>query len=253
MTLLRYFILPAAFLQWLAGYVPRALGLGESIGDRTIADGIPPELPPSYFFAIWGIIFLTYSVFGVYALIRNDELVRRLAPPLVAVGLLNAIWILSAEFIGNPVLDLVLIVPPAIAAWAAAYQFDRLRNLAGGWILWIADIVTGLLAGWLTVATAISVPRAGRYILNQGPTDSEWIAFWSVIAVVSLGNYVFKRRISRTWWFYAAACWGLLGIVVNNWTRTGFGYFGWIALVFGAWLLYRRLTRSANGAMPQIS
>ncbi|MEO1406745.1 MAG: hypothetical protein AAFV54_09685, partial [Pseudomonadota bacterium] len=183
-NILRYFILPAALLQWLAGYVPRQLGLGESNGDRTIADGIPPELPPGYFFAIWGIIFLAYTAFGIYALRNETELTRRLAPPLVAVGVLNAIWILSAEFIGNPVLDFLLIIPPAVAAWMAAYRFDGMRGLGGSPIKWTADVLTGLLAGWLTVATAISVPRAGRFVLNQGPTDSEWIAFWSVIAVV---------------------------------------------------------------------
>ncbi|MEO0881681.1 MAG: hypothetical protein AAFY34_03010 [Pseudomonadota bacterium] len=247
---LRYLILPAALLQWIAGYIPRALDLGQSIGERTVADGIPPELPPGYFFSIWGVIFLAYTVFGLYALQKDNELTRRLAPPLVAVGVLNALWIVFAEFIGNPVLDFILIIPPAMAAWAAAYRFDLMRGLGGSWIKWTADVLTGLLAGWLTVATAISVPRAGRYLLNQGPTDSEWIAFWSVLAVVATGNYVFKRRISRTWWFYVAGCWGLLGIVVNNWTRTGFGYFGWIAIGFGVWLIYRRLTHGANGAMP---
>ncbi|MEM7006853.1 MAG: hypothetical protein AAF498_13325 [Pseudomonadota bacterium] len=247
---LRYLILPASLLQWLAGYVPRQLGLGESIGDRTVADGIPPELPPGYFFAIWGVIFLAYSAVGIYALRNSNELTRQLSAPLVAVGILNSIWILSAEFIGNPVLDFVLIVPPAIAAWAAAYRFDRMRGLGGSSIKWTADVLTGLLAGWLTVATAISVPRASRYLLDQGPTDAEWITLWSVLAVISIGSYIFKRRISRSWWFYIAGCWGLLGILVNNWTRTGFGYFGWIALFFGLWLVYRRLTQGANGAMP---
>lgn len=249
-TSLRYLILPAAVLQWLAGYIPRALDLGVSIGERTVEAGIPPELPPGYFFAIWGVIFLAYTAFGIYALRNDDELTQRLASPLVAVGLLNAFWILSAEFIGNPILDLVLIVPPAIAAWTAAYRFDQIRSEAQNLMYRVADILTGLLAGWLTVATAISVPRAGRYVLGQGPTDSEWIAFWSVIAVVSVGSFAFKRWISRTWWFYVAGCWGLLGIVVNNWTRTGFGYFGWITLIFAAWLIFRRLTRGANGTMP---
>ncbi|MEO1474951.1 MAG: hypothetical protein AAFS13_01100 [Pseudomonadota bacterium] len=250
---LRFFILPAALFQWLAGYVPRALNIGQSIGERTIADGIPPELPPGYFFAIWGVIFLAYTAFGIYALRHETELTRRLAAPLVAVGTLNGLWILSAEFIGNPLLDFALIIPPAIAAWMAAYRFDRMRGLGGSAIKWTADVLTGLLAGWLTVATAISVPRAGRYLFDQGPTDGEWIAIWAVVFVVAVGSYIFKRRISRSWWFYIAGCWGLAGIVVNNWTRTGFGYLGWVALIFAIVLVTRRLTRGANGAMPALT
>lgn len=247
----RFLLLPVALLQLLTAYVPTALGWGEPIGTRATADGIPPELPPGLFFAIWGPIFLAYVVIAIYALAKDTELVRRLAFPLVISGLLTAIWMVSSQVIGNPLMDFVLLIPVFCATWLAAYRFDTMRGLGGSVIKWTADILTGLLAGWLTVATAISVPRAGRYLLGQGPTDSEWISLWSVIATISVATYVFKRRISRSAWYYWAAAWGLLGIIVNNWTRTGFGYFGWITLFFGIWLIQRRLTRGANGAMAQ--
>ncbi|MEL7482430.1 MAG: hypothetical protein AAGJ29_12820 [Pseudomonadota bacterium] len=235
--------------QAAAGYLPARLGWGVPIGDRATAGGIPPELPPGPFFAIWAVIFTAYLAFAIYALREDTDLSRTLTAPVTATGALNTLWMLSSQLIGNPLLDLLLIIPILVTSWWGAYRFDRMRDQAKGAPSMLADALTGLLAGWLTAATAISVPRAGRYLLNQGPTDSEWIALWSVLAVVSAGAYVFKRRISRSWWFYGAVGWGLIGVIVNNWTRTGFGYFGWIALVFGVWLVARRLLNPGTGAL----
>ena len=250
MTSARFLLLPIAMLQLLAAYLPGTLG-APSIGERATADGIPPELPLSIFFAIWGVIFLAYLVFGVYALRNDTELSRRLSGPLVAGGVATAVWMVVQQMIGHPVLDFFLLGPLVWYSWLAAFRFDRMRGLGGSPIKWTSDVLTGLLSGWATVAVAISVPRAGRYVLNQGPTDSEWIAFWSVLLTISMATWVYKDHISRTYWYYWAAAWGLLGILLNNWLRTGFGYFGWITLFFGAWLIYRRLTTIAYGAMEE--
>lgn len=245
---IRYALLPIAALQLLAAYLPRQLGF-PSIGVRAIEDGIPPELPLGIFFAIWGIIFLAYTSFGIYALRNDTELSRQLSAPLAYTGLLTAIWMPVQQIIGHPVLDLVLLAPIVCFTWIGAYRFDTMRGLGGSPIKWTADVLTGLLSGWLVVATAISVPKAGRYLLDQGPTDSEWISFWSVLAVISVATFYYKRLISRSHWYYWAAGWGLLGILLNNWLRTGFGYFGWITLFFGLWLVYRRYSRGAEGAL----
>lgn len=244
----RKLLLPIAIVQLLSAYLPTALDIAPSIGERAIADGIPPELPLGIFFAIWGPIFLAYIGFAIYAWRNETELTRRLSRPLALVGLGTAIWMPVQQIIGNPVLDLLTLLPIGWAAWLAAHRFDTMRGLGGSIIKWTADVLTGLLSGWLTVAIAISVPRAGRYMLGQGPTDSEWISLWSVLGVISTATWVYKNRISRTIWYYVAAGWGLLGIVMNNWLRTDFGYFLWITLFFGLWLIYRRWSTGAIGS-----
>ena len=244
----RHLLAPIALLQLLAAYLPTALEIAPSIAERATKDGIPPELPLGPFFAIWGVIFLAYIVFAIYALRHDTELSRRLAKPLALAGLGTALWMPLQQIVGNPVLDLLALLPIGWVTWLAAYRFDTMRGLGGSAIKWTADVLTGLLSGWLTVAIAISVPRAGRYLLGQGPTDSEWISLWSVLAVVSTATWVYKRYISRTIWYYTAAAWGLLGIVMNNWLRTDFGYFLWITLAFGLWLIYRRWATGALGS-----
>ncbi len=247
----RLFLLPIALIQLVAAYIPSMLGY-PSIGEQATADGIPPELPLDIFFAIWGVIFLTYIGFGIHALRNESELARRLSGPLAMCGIITALWMPIQQILAQPVLDLILLFPFLWFSWLAAFRFDEMRGLGGSPIKWTTDVLTGLLSGWAVVAVAISVPRAARHMLNQGPTDSEWIAFWSVLAVISTATYVYKRRISRTHWYYWAAAWGLLGILLNNAWRTDFGYFTWITFFFGAWLVYRRFSRGANGARRPI-
>ena len=241
------FLLPIALLLLAAAYLPTAMGY-PSIGEQATADGIPPELPLGVFFSIWGPIFIAYISFGFYALRSRTELARRLSGPLAMSGLICAGWMPIQQILGEPVIDLLLLLPLLWSSWLAAYRFDTMRGLGGSPIKWISDVLTGLLSGWTVVAVSISVPRAARHALDQGPTDSEWIAFWSVLSVISIATYFYKRHISQSLWYYWAAAWGLLGILLNNATRTDFGYFAWITFFFGVWLLFRRFTQGANGA-----
>jgi len=198
------------------------------------------------------VIFIAYAAFGVYAFKRDNELTRQLAFPLAISGISTAVWMVVQQTLGAPVVDLILLLPLVWFSWLATFRFDRMRGMGGSAIKWTTDVLTGLLSGWTAVAFAISVPRAARDVLNQGVTDSEWIVLWSVLGLATFSTWVLKNWISRTSWYYAAVIWGLLGIMLNNWLRTGFGYFGWITLVFALWLVFMRLTRGANGAIrPQ--
>lgn len=247
----RYLLLPIALLQLVSAYLPSALGF-PPIGERATAMGIPPELPLGVFFAIWGIIFAAYVTFSIYALRANTYLTRQLSYPLAASGLVTALWMPVQQIIGQPVLDLILLGPLVYFSWLAAFRFDQMRGLGGSPIKWTSDVLTGLLSGWSAVAVAISVPRAWRDIMNQGPTDAEWFALWCVLGTIVLATFVFKRFVSRTLWYYAAATWGLLGILLNNWLRTGYGYLGWVTLFFALWILYRRLRGEANGSRRSV-
>lgn len=252
MLMNRRLLLPIALLQPVAAYLPVAMGAPD-MGERATADGIPPELPSGIFFAIWGVIYLAYIGFALYAFLRDTEISRQLSGPLIASGLIAALFMVIQQAIGAPILDLLVLIPFVWLTWLAALRFDRMRGLGGSPTKLTADILTGLLSGWAVVALAISVPRAARTALDQGPTDSEWVAFLSVLFVIGIATAAYKAKVSRTIWYYFAASWGLFGILVNNWTRTGFGYFGWITLVFGLWLVYHRLAHGANGSirLPQ--
>jgi len=67
--------------QFLVPVLP-AFGVGVTIGERAVADGIPPELPPGVFFSIWGVIFLGLVLTAILHWRNPNYSTERIAPPL---------------------------------------------------------------------------------------------------------------------------------------------------------------------------
>jgi hypothetical protein len=247
----KYALLPIAALQFLIPALPSTLGIGENVGEAARADtvGFPPEQPIGAMFSIWGVIFALYLVFAVYAARKNDDLVQRLAGPLALAGAANVAWMLAAQSLQNSDLNFALLWPVAAGAWWSARRFDAMRDRVSGVVSKIADAVTGLLSGWITVAIAISVPLLIRRLTELGASDLPWQMLWITLGVAALGAFAFSNRISRSLWFFAAAGWGLLGIVLNNWIVTEMH---WLAIATGLvalLIVYVRLSRGARGAV----
>ncbi len=243
-------LLLLAVLQPLSGALAPLLGVGTPIGNATRDFGAP-EQPLPAFFAIWSVIFLAYFVFALFAVFRREPWMDRIAPPLIMAGMLNVIWMLSAQLIVSQPLDFALLFPIAAATWLAAYRFDRMRGMGGSVAKFAADCATGLLAGWITVAIAISIPLTIRHFTTLGATDYPWHMLWATLVPAALAAWAFSHFISRSRWFFVSLGWGLLGILLNNWTITGMT---WLAIVTGAvaaLVLYLRLTRGAHGAFGQ--
>ncbi|KCZ90697.1 hypothetical protein [Hyphomonas johnsonii] len=239
-----------ALLQPLAGALAPVLRIGTPIGNAT-RDAGAPEQPLPIFFAIWGVIFLAYFLFALATLLRHEPWMDRIAAPLALAGFFSVVWMLSAQIIASQPLDFVLLFPIAITAWTAAYRFDRVRGMGGSPAKFIADAATGLLSGWIMVAIAISIPLTIRSFSTLGPTDLPWPMLWTTIGAAALGTWAFSRFISRSPWFFIALGWGLVGIILNNWTITGMN---WLAIMTGVvtcLILYLRLTRGARGALGQ--
>lgn len=239
-----------ALLQPLSGALAPLLSIGTPIGSATRDSGAP-EQPLPVFFSIWSLIFLAYFVFALFATFRREPWMERITMPLVLAGMFNVVWMLSAQLIVSQPLDFVLLFPIAAAGWIAAWRFDRIRGMGGSIAKLTADAATGLLSGWITVAAAISIPLTIRHFSDLGPTDQPWLMLWATLVPAALATWVFTRFVSRSLWFFVALGWGLLGILLNNWTITDMH---WLAIMTGVVtviVLYLRLTRGAHGALGQ--
>lgn len=242
---LPWLILLLGILQPLTGALAPLTGLGTPIGAATA--GIEaPEQPLPLFFSIWSVIFLAYAAFGVVGIRNPESWLARAAMPLLLAGIANIVWMLSAQLIAWQPLDFLLLVPVLVTSWLAAARIEALRPEGAGPGYRLADATSGLLSGWIAVATAISIPLTIRSFTGLGPTDFPWPMFWATFFSAALASWIFTRFISRSLWFFAALGWGLTGIVVNNWMRTEMH---WIALIAGAGtatILLLRVTRRAN-------
>lgn len=241
------FLVILGILQPLAGALAPLTGLGTPIGNATRELGAP-EQPLPAFFSIWGVVFLAYIFFAIAAWRGREAWMIRVGGPLALAGALNVVWMLSAQLIAVQLLDFLLLFPIAAASWTAAWRLDTLRELGWSPLKALADVATGLLAGWISVAIAISIPLAIRNNTWLGPTDIPWNMLWITLIAGTLAAWLFARYVSRSWWFFIALGWGLIGIIANNWTRTGMH---WLAIATGLVLvliLLFRLVRGADGS-----
>jgi tryptophan-rich sensory protein len=211
-----------AVLQPLAGGFSNFTGLGQSIGARAREDGIPPELPPGIFFSIWSVIFLLYAACAVMSFrAKPGSALDRAGVPLIVAGLGNMSWMLSSQLIGSRALDLVLILALlGVSLWA-------LRRGQGGERSLLVDAETGLLAGWLTAASAISFAPVGRLILDHGVTDAVWGYSALTAAAAFAGFLLCWQVVARNVFYLVALGWGLAGLALNNLERTGLDLIGW--------------------------
>ncbi|MEO1661352.1 MAG: hypothetical protein AAFR51_10220 [Pseudomonadota bacterium] len=239
----------AAIAQFFVPVLPQ-LGIGQSVGDRATALGIPPELPLGVFFSIWGVIFTGLVLIAILNLRAPDHTSERLAQPLMLASIGNIIWMLSAQSIGSVWLDFLLLLPIAFYTWEAAYRWDRTSKYDGTLRSMLYAITTGLFAGWLTVAVSISVPDVARAALDRGVTDAVWQSLWLTLIPVAALAYVFASHVSRSIWFVVALGWGLLGIIINNWTRTEMHALAIAATLVGLYILQRRIRYGASGSYP---
>lgn len=249
MRLSKPLFLLLALAQFLVPVLPQ-LGIGQSVGDRATALGIPPELPLGVFFSIWGVIFSGLVLMAFLNLRAPDHTTERLSQPLMLACLGNILWMLSAQSIGSVWLDFILLLPIAFYTWEAAYRWDRTQKYDGTLRSMLYAVTTGLFAGWLTVAVSISVPDVARAALNQGVTDAVWQSLWLTLIPATALTYIFASHVSRSIWFFVALSWGLLGIILNNWVRTEMHALAIAAAIVGLYILQRRVRYGASGSYP---
>ncbi len=156
---------------------------------------------------------------------------------------------LEAQLVSLMPLDFALLFLVAAPAWVAARRFDRMRGLGGSALKLLSDALTGLLAGWVTVAIAISTAPLLRWAFDLGASDRPWLMLWAALAVAAGGAWLASARFTRSLWYFAALLWGVGGIVVNNFQRTEYGFLAWAALLAAIVIAFARMTRGARGAV----
>ncbi len=232
-------------LQPLAGALAPVFNIGTPIGAAT-RNIDAPEQPLPAFFAIWGVIFLASAGFGIALAQKPLDAARPIAIAMIVAGAFNVLWMLSAQLIGSQPLNALLLIPIAAAAWLAARRLAALPTPIPGAVGWMADAASGLLAGWISVAIAITVPLTVRTFTGLGASDHVWPMLWTCLALAAVAAYAFARFVSPSLWFFTALVWGLAGVSANNLTVTGLHALGLVSALFAAWIVVFRLTRGAN-------
>lgn len=241
-------ILPIAILQLVVPALP-SLGLGTPIGDAPgQAMMRAPETPPGVFFAIWGVIFTAYLGVALWAQRSSDYVVRSVTPPLALAGLASITWMLMRQARLNEFLVHIVLVALFLAAYEAARRFDTTRGTGGSPGRWMMDVATGLLAGWMTLALALSTTEIARSVLGYANTDAEWWMLALTLMIASAAAVFAFRRITASPYFVAALAWGLVGVIINLWSNVQLHVPAFLTAIFAFSLLTFRLRSGASGA-----
>ncbi|MEM1149649.1 MAG: hypothetical protein AAGI03_03715 [Pseudomonadota bacterium] len=241
-------LLPIAILQFAVPALP-SLGIGFRIGDGPGEVMMrAPETPPGAFFAIWGLIFTAYLGVALWAQTSRDYVLRSVTPPLAMAGLASITWMMMRQARLNDVLVYVVLVALFGFAYQAARRFDATRGTGGSPGRWLLDVTTGLLAGWMTLALALSSTELVRSALGFANTDAEWWMLAFALLVASTAALFAFRHITASPYFLAALAWGLLGVVINLWSNVQLHVPAFLTALFSLWLIAYRVRTGARGA-----
>lgn len=210
----------------------------------------PPELPPLGFYCIWFAIFLAWLGFAVWAWREDNHVTRRLAPPLAAASLLILMY-LALQIAG--IRDESLMAFVFIPALFAAQRFDRMRGMGGSPGKWVADITTGLLAGWTSLSLIWFYVGGVRFLLKLAPTDAVWPFVLLTLTAILAWALICFARLTRSPYFVFALSWGFLGMGANLWWTTGLHVPAIFTGIFAIWLIQRRLRFGASGAKHMLT
>lgn len=211
-------VLLAALAQIAGSPLGTALA-GRSVGE--VSDATRSLITPAgYAFTIWGPIFAGALAWAVYQALpgqRDRPVHRATGWPLAAAFAGNAVWEVVFPLVGDrlPVLPAVLlfaIVAAAATAWARLQpmSLDGLPRL-------LPAAVTGLLLGWVTLATAVQVASAG--VALGAPARGGAAQVWAVVALAAvalLGTVLVWTARVAAGPFALAVVWGLVAIVVDG-------------------------------------
>ncbi len=241
-NLARLALMPIAILQ-IAVLVWPVLTL-----DEPISRFFPPERILPVFLSVWGVIALLYLAFAVVANLKPEHVDDQLAAPLALAGLGCVVWVVTAQVFSAAWLEMLILIPVLLCAWEAAYRLDVIGGFDGTGRRLLTCVLVGLLAGWLVIMFAVSLPELGRSLLGRGVTDAVWYSLWLALIPIAALAWLFASKVSRNIWFFVALGWGLFGIAANNWLASETHGLA-IAAIIVAWIMIgRRVRYGASGS-----
>ncbi|MFN3816950.1 hypothetical protein [Brevundimonas sp.] len=217
----RFVVLGAALFAPIVGYGQMLLGWGQTPAEFS-ADGDQTLRVAGYAFSIWGLIYAWLIAYGVWQVLPRtgeSDLLSRMGWPSVAGMVGIGLWVIASAAgwdAATVVLiagsGLVLVVPMLMSTQLirAAPSRDSDR--------WLIAWPLGLLAGWLTIATAANVLTVltANDALPPGLPPTGW-ALLAVAVVVTAALLVTWRL--RLMAYPLPIAWGLMAVFVAEQER----------------------------------
>lgn len=198
------FAVGTPIVQSLMGTI--AVGQGDLVND-----GRQTLEAAGYAFAIWGLIYAGMTAYAGYqALPSTKETpgLRKLGWPSVVAMTGCGAWLIAAA-VDAKWATVAIIVVSAVALCVPLVTRYPVQHRAE---FWFVAAPLSLLAGWLTVASAINVLTV---LTSYGVIQPEMADAWAasgIVTVLAIGIGI--TTASRNWVYPLPIAWGLVGVAV---------------------------------------
>jgi len=183
-----------------------------------ISDSFPLLFTPAgYVFAIWGVIYLALTVFGIYQILpsqRGNQRIDRIGPWFIIANLANAGWIFAWHYQLFPLsLALMLVLLVALLTIYLRLGIGAQRVSTSEKLL--VNLPFSIYLGWISVATVanVSVVLYGLNWNGFGIDPVVWTVALIAVAALLGGLMIFLRREVA---YPLVLVWALAGIWVKN-------------------------------------
>lgn len=225
----RWFTLVAAVTQIIAPTLHPLTGLGQGVGAMAM---MTPNfaIPAAFTFAIWWPIFLLALAYAWQQLrgpFASHPAFQHLGWLPGATFALGTLWMVLAQFYGNGwFLVLISIAMLACMLRALHIGLPLVNNTMGNVGKWVVLPLLGMFAGWLTIATFLSIASVNQLAANQiWPLLPVEYAIATLTPAALLGLLVVIRMGARypwgTQWYGLTLVWALFGTIAANSTYQG--------------------------------
>jgi hypothetical protein len=187
-----------------------ATGFGLSASEFS-QDGNQTLRAAGYAFSIWGLIYLGLVGYGIYQFLAIPSaypVLQTVSWPAIVAMFGCGLWILASA-LNLKLASMVIIVGSAVALTLSLVEA---ASLTTWWNTAFVRWPLGLLAGWLTIASAINVLTVFTAWEVINPATATGFAIGGIVTVIAVSVYVTQIRNLKI--FAVPIAWGLVAVFV---------------------------------------
>lgn len=173
--------------------------------------------PAGYVFAIWGVIYVTLTIFAVYQLLpaqKNNTRLDRIGIWFILANLFNGGWIFAWHYL-QFTLSLVLMLGLFVSLLVIYLRLGIGKKASPPNERWLVDMPFSIYLGWISVATIANVSVVLLDLNWDGFGLSETL--WTVVVLAVATIIGLLMTIKREEVFYTLVLiWAFIGITQNG-------------------------------------
>jgi hypothetical protein len=189
-------------------------------------------VPAGYVFSIWGLIYIGLIAFAIYQIqpaVRENALLKQIAPAYWLGSLANAVWILlwHYEYFLFTLVAMLILLASLLAIYI---QISKARTTLDRKQRWFVQLPFSIYLGWISVAT---IANFSQVLFFQG--WNAWgisAAIWAaiMIAVAAVLGLLMQLRENDSA-YVLVLVWAFIGIAIKHADTNTVAYSAWAAVV----------------------